>query len=71
MSEKKTIKVIKKDQRIRRQATAPQKNVARETAREMVKTVTDWVSEFQQRRRTETSDAIKTLLSKSPRPSEI
>jgi hypothetical protein len=71
MSGKKTIKVIKKDQRNNGEATAPKNNAARETAREMVKTVTNWVNEFQQKRRTETAGALKSLLSESPRTSEI
>ena len=68
---KKTIKVIKKEQRNRRQKVAQPAPGPRATAREMVKTVTNWVSEFQQKRRSETEDALKSLLSESPRPSEI
>jgi len=67
---KKTIKVIKKEQRNRPETAQPATG-PRETAREMVKTVTNWVNEFQQKRRTETADAVKSLLSESPRPSEI
>jgi hypothetical protein len=68
---KKTIKVIKKEQRNRPETTTQPAAGPRETAREMVKTVTNWVNEFQQKRRTETADAVKSLLSESPRPSEI
>jgi predicted NodU family carbamoyl transferase len=68
---KKTIKVIKKEQRNGRKTTAQPATGPRETAREMVKTVTNWVNEFQQKRRTETADAVKSLLAESPRPSEI
>ena len=68
---KKRIKVIKKEQRNRRETVAQPATGARETAREMVKTVTNWVNEFQQKRRTETADAVKSLLSESPRLSEI
>ena len=71
MSGKKTIKVIKKDQRNRQQTVAQEPTGRHETAREMVKTVTNWVKEFQQKRRTETADALKSLLSESPRPNEI
>jgi hypothetical protein len=71
MSGKKTIKVIKKDRRNTGETIAPKNNAARETAREMVKTVTNWVNEFQQKRRTETADALKSLLSESPRTSEV
>ena len=68
MSEKKTIKVIKKGEKprpiVKAKATA-----ARETARDMVDTVTNWVTEFQQRRRSETTNALR-ILSKTPRGSE-
>jgi hypothetical protein len=70
MSEKKAIRIVKKDDRTRRQKAAPRKNVPRDTAREIVQTVTNWVNEVQQKRRLETAQAIKTLLPKSPRPSE-
>jgi len=68
MSEKKTIKVIKKGEKprpiVKAKATA-----ARETARDMVGTVTNWVAEFQQKRRAETTNALR-MLSKTPRGSE-
>jgi uncharacterized membrane-anchored protein len=68
MSEKKTIKVIKKGEKprpiVKAKATA-----ARETARDMVETVTNWVTEFQQKRRVETTNALR-MLSKTPRGSE-
>ena len=70
MSEKKTIRVIKKDQRARKEKPVPKGNTTAQTAREMVQTVTNWVNELQQKRRIETSKAIKTLLPESPRPSE-
>lgn len=68
---KKTIKVVKKEQRNRKETVAPKATGAREAARDMVQNVTNWVNEFQQRRRNETSDALKLLLSESPRPSEV
>ena len=68
MSEKKTIKVIKKGEKprpiVKAKATA-----ARDTARDMVETVTNWVTEFQQKRRAETTNALR-MLSKTPRGSE-
>jgi len=70
MTSKKTIKVIKKSERISSEAKGPKTAGARDTAREMVQTVTNWVNELQQKRRTETSQALKSLLSESPRPSE-
>ena len=68
MSEKKTIRIVKKGEKPRPVAKA-KTNTARETAREMVGTVTNWVTEFQQRRRSETTNALR-ILSKTPRGSE-
>jgi hypothetical protein len=70
MSEKKTIRIVKKEDRTRRTKAVPRKNVPRDTAREIVQTVTNWVNEVQQKRRLETAHAIKTLLTKDPSPSE-
>jgi len=70
MSAKKKVRVIKKSQ-LKRQQTAERKaNSPRETAREMVKTVTNWVNELQQKRTAETAHALK-FLSDAPQPSEI
>ena len=69
MSDKKVIRVIKKND-LRRAEKPVEKTTARETARDMVKTVTNWVNELQQKRREETAQAIKTLLPNNPRPSE-
>ena len=70
MSEKKAIRIVKKQDRTRRQKPAPRKNVPRDTAREIVQTVTNWVNEVQQKRRLETAEAIKMLLPNNPSPSE-
>ena len=70
MSEKKAIKIIKKAERTRKQKPAPKVNTTAQTAREMVKTVTNWVNEVQQKRRVETANAIKLLLHDDPRASE-
>lgn len=70
MSEKKTIRIVKKGEKQVRPPSAKVKtNTARETARDMVDTVTNWVNEFQQRRRAETTNALR-ILSKTPRGSE-
>jgi len=70
MSAKKTVRIVKKGQ-LREVAKAqPKTNSARETARDMVKTVTNWVNELQQKRRAETAKAVK-FMSDTPRPSEI
>jgi hypothetical protein len=68
MSEKKTIRIIKKGEKTRPVVKA-KANTARETARDMVETVTNWVNEFQQKRRAETTNAL-SMLSKTPRGSE-
>ncbi len=66
------IKVIK-----RNQVAAPvakEKPVAsqkRNAAREMVSTVTNWVSDFQARKRDETKAAIEKFLVTKPQPSEL
>ena len=70
MPGKKAIKVIKKEERIRKQKPAPKVTGAREAAREMVQTVTNWVSEVQQRQRAETTEALKILFAETPRASE-
>jgi hypothetical protein len=70
MSEKKAIKIIKKNDRKRRDRPVEKAASARETARDMVQTVTNWVDELQQKRRNETAKAIKQLLPNNPRPSE-
>jgi hypothetical protein len=57
-----SVRVIKRDERKRVETPEAKPATPRETARDMVATVSNWVSEFQQRRRAETSQAIKTLL---------
>jgi hypothetical protein len=69
MSDKKTIRIIKKGEPKRPKAT-PKANPAREAARDMVQTVTNWVTEFQQKRRTETATALRLLGENTPRGSE-
>ena len=66
MQKKIPIKVIKRDERNRQQKPAAAEPVAerataKEAARDMVATVSQWVNEFQQKRRSETAQAIKTL----------
>jgi hypothetical protein len=70
MSEKKVIRIIKKGELKQRQKPVEKAVSTRQTAREMVQTVTNWVNELQQKRRDETVKAIKTLLPDNPRPSE-
>jgi len=68
MSEKKTIRIVKKGEKIRPVVKAKTKT-ARDTARDTVDTVTNWVTEFQKRRREETTNALR-ILSKTPSGSQ-
>jgi len=68
MSDKKTIRIVKKGEKSRPIVKVKAAS-ARETARDMVETVTNWVTEFQQKRRVETTNALR-LISKTPRGSE-
>lgn len=65
MAEKYKVKVIKKGEL---NAVAPvqeEKPVSKKAAaREMVETVTSWVSDFQQRKRLETAVAFETLFAR-------
>ena len=67
MQKKIPIKVIKRDERNRQQQpvaeVVPERKSAQEAARDMVANVTQWVNEFQQKRRTETAQALKTIFS--------
>jgi hypothetical protein len=66
-NKKGSIKVIKREERNRVEEAKPAKPA--EAAREMISTVSNWVSDFQQRQRAETSKAIKTLFPDRPVPS--
>jgi len=66
MSEKKVIKVVKREERNSQQQKAAAKvksagETAQQAARDMVNTVTNWVSEFQQKRRSETQALAKLI----------
>ena len=69
MKKKTPIKIIKRDERNRQAQSAAKevvpKKSTQEAARDMVATVSQWVNEFQQKRRMETAHAIKTLLSET------
>ncbi len=75
MQTKTPIKVIKREERTRQETVAESttvvKKTAQETARDMVTTVSNWVNEFQQKRRTETKQAIKSLFPEPPQPSRV
>lgn len=73
MSEKKVVKVIKREERVLNKAS---RRSARESKRkrptDMVSTVTGWVNDFQKRQRDETSKAIENLIRarQQPQPNE-
>jgi hypothetical protein len=63
MSEKKVVKVIKREERVQKKASArAARNNKRKRPTDMVSTVTSWVNDFQQRQRVETSKAIENLI---------
>jgi hypothetical protein len=77
MTTNKSIKIIKRGARAAQEAEAAsaaqseQKKSAHEAARDVVATVTEWVNEFQQKRRTETTHALKTLFGETtPQPTK-
>jgi hypothetical protein len=74
MTKKAPIKIIKRNERSRAEESSAKEPVnkksAQEAAREMVSTVSNWVNEFQHKRRAETTKAIKTLFPDPPQPSE-
>ena len=74
MTKKAPIKIIKRNDRNRLKESVEAKDTskksAQDTARDMVNTVSNWVNEFQQKRRAETTKAIKTLFPEPPQPSE-
>lgn len=71
MDTKLKVKVIKKGE-IREQAKPKfqETRSKRAAAREMVSNVTDWVNDFQNRKRVETKLAIEQLFGAQTRPSE-
>ena len=66
MTAKAKIKVIKKGEVKVAEAPIKIERKKNQAAREMVSTVTNWVSEFQQRRRVETKQAIEKFFSNNP-----
>ena len=70
MVSKKKVRIVKKGDLKRPAKVVSKANTARQTAREMVQTVTNWVNELQQKRHTETASAL-SFLSDTPRPNEV
>ena len=71
MSEKK-VKIVKRAERGKRTTGSVKaaRDARRKTARDMVATVTNWVNEFQQKQRIETTDAIENLIRARQQPNE-
>jgi broad-specificity NMP kinase len=63
-----TIKVVKKGEKVEQKAVSVENKTTKQSAREMVSNVTTWVNEFQQRRREETIQAFEKFLSPQPQP---
>lgn len=70
MNPKSKIKVIKKGTQA---AVVPkvEKNAPQTSAREMVSNVTNWVTDFQQRKRDETKQALEKFFTQQPQPNGI
>ena len=66
------VKVIKKGAvKVSKPAINIEKKSKHESAREMVSTVSNWVNDFQQRRRLETKQAFENLFNNTPKASEV
>jgi ribosomal protein L15E len=71
MSDNKKIKIVKKvDAAALKSKPARADNRARRKAREVVSTVSDWVTDLRARKSEETKAAIDSLFAGGPRPSE-
>ena len=71
MTTKARVKVIKKKELKDSIEPIIIEQSAKQTAREMVSTVSGWVSDFQHRRREETKQAFEMLFSAQPKTSEM
>ena len=71
MTEKAKIKVIKKGEAKVIEAPVRIEIKKNQAAREMVSTVTNWVNDFQQRRRDETKQAIEKFFSNTPQTNGV
>ena len=72
MTEKLKVKVIKKGTiKTSTASIKVQNRTTRAAARDAVSTVTNWVSDFQARKRDETKAAIEKFLTPNPQPSEM
>jgi uncharacterized membrane-anchored protein len=72
MTAKPKIKVIKKGEvKLTEKPVVTEKQTKQTQAREMVSTVSNWVNDFQQRKRVETRQAFENLFAAQPKASEV
>ncbi len=72
MKENTKVKVIKKGAvKVAKPSVKIEKKSKHESAREIVSTVSNWVNDFQHRRRLETKQAFENLFNSSPKASEV
>lgn len=72
MTSKAKIKIIKKSELKNIEAPKPIKRKNKQqAAREMVSTVSNWVNDFQHRRREETKQAFENLFSNKPQTNSV
>lgn len=71
MTNKSKVKVIKKNEiRPASKKVVSESKTTRVAAREIVSNVTNWVSDFQTRKRDETKVAFEKLFNTTPQPNE-
>jgi hypothetical protein len=71
MTAKAKVKVIKRSELKNFEAPVKIEKKPTQAAREMVSTVTNWVNDFQHRRREETKQAIEKFFSTQPQTGEM
>ena len=70
MIDKSKIKVVKRSEAAAMRSKTEKTPTQRATARQMVATVTDWVSDIKQRKSEETKAAFELLFATNQRPNE-
>jgi hypothetical protein len=72
MSEKKVVRIVKREDRAQRKPGTARvaREAARKAATDMVSNVTNWVNEFQQKQSIETAKAVETLIRSRQQPNE-
>lgn len=72
MLEKKVVRVVKRAERSQRKPGSARvaREAAHKRATDMVTTVTNWVSEFQQKQSVETAKAVESLIRARQQPNE-